>query len=61
LTLPFFNFIRGKSGPALISKFNTLLQQMGALFLLALPLEAVEWFLNPDTIGRKEFVGFAFI
>ena len=59
LTLPFFIFIQRKPTPALISRFIFFLERKGTLFLLALPLAAVELILNPATIGRRDFGGWS--
>lgn len=59
LTLPFFIFIQREPRPALISKFISFLERKATLFLLALPLAAVEWILDPATIGRRDFGGWS--
>jgi hypothetical protein len=59
LTLPFFKFIRREPRSALISRFISFLERKGTLFLLALPLAAVELIFNPATIGRRDFGGWS--
>ena len=59
LTLPFFIYVQREPRPAFISKFNSFLEYKGALFLLALPLAALEMFLDPATIGRRDFGGWS--
>jgi hypothetical protein len=55
LTLPFFIYVQREPRPAFISKFISFLERKGTLFLLALPLAALEMLLDPATIGRRDF------
>jgi hypothetical protein len=59
LTLPFFVYIQREPRPAFISKFNSFLERKTTLFLLALPLAALEMLLDPATIGRRDFGGWS--
>jgi len=59
LTLPFFIYVQREPRPAFISKFNSFLERKGTLFLLALPLAALEMLLDPATIGRRDFGGWS--
>jgi hypothetical protein len=59
LTLPFFIYIQREPRPAFISKFRSFLERKGTLFLLALPLAALEMLLDPATIGRRDFGGWS--
>ena len=59
LTLPFFIYIQREPRPAFISKFSSFLERKGTLFLLALPLAALEMLLDPATIGRRDFGGWS--
>ncbi len=59
LILPLFVFLQKKALPASISPFMSFLERRTNLFLLALPLAAVEWILDPATIGRRDFGGWS--
>ena len=59
LTLPFFIYIQREPEPTFISKFISFLERKGTLFLLALPLAALEMLLDPATIGRRDFGGWS--
>jgi peptidoglycan/LPS O-acetylase OafA/YrhL len=61
LTLPLFQWMRKESAGKFLSKVAGFAEKPGAIFLIALPLAAVEILsdLNPEYIGRRDWGGWA--
>jgi surface polysaccharide O-acyltransferase-like enzyme len=61
LTLPLFRWLARPAMSGRIKTAATFLARPGAIFLLALPVAAMEWLVNlqPDGIGRRDFGGWS--
>lgn len=60
-TLPLFLFLRSKPGNKLTNKIAEFISKPAAIYLMALPIVAVELFVNlyPETLGNRDAGGWS--
>ena len=61
LFLPFFVYLQKVKPRKSISSLANLCKRCSTIFILALPLALLEFILDPDGIGRRDFGGWSFL